>query len=326
MIETAAYMSIPTRYPIAFAPPLSGRAVQQSRASRERRDMTLVKRIGHSVRTFTSDVAQGFFEIAHNGFAMVGLVLAFLAITMVAKPELRLQGETALIGWLQARQPVAAEVAVIESEPEAIDRATAANPKDLPKQQAAVAYWLSKKYRVAPEPISALVAEAYEVGAKTKIEPTLILAIMAIESSFNPFAQSPVGAQGLMQVMTNIHSDKYDGFGGNFAAFDPVTNLRVGVKVLQDCIARAGSVELGLRYYVGATSDATEGGYAAKVMAEQARLRAVAGGKAIPTIVPPSVTIPVIAPALRKPAALSGPEATKPALDLDRESVLLTSS
>jgi soluble lytic murein transglycosylase-like protein len=258
--------------------------------------MTVLKQTGQAVRVFAGDVAQGFFEIAHNGFAMVGLVLAFLAITMVAKPELRLQSETALIGWLQERQPVAA-VEAIESEPDAIDRATAANPKDLPKQQAAVAYWLSKKYSVAPEPISALVAEAYDVGAKTKIEPTLILAIMAIESSFNPFAQSPVGAQGLMQVMTTVHSDKYEGFGGKFAAFDPVTNLRVGVKVLQDCIARAGSVEGGLRQYVGATSDATEGGYTVKVMAEFDRLRQVAGGKAMPTTVPPAARIiPATAP------------------------------
>ncbi len=260
--------------------------------------MTVIKRFGQGVRTFAGDVAQGFFEIAHNGLAMVGLVLAFLALTMVAKPELRLQSEAALMGWLQARQPVVvADASALVAEPEAIDRATAANPKDLPKQQAAVAYWLSKKYSVAPEPISALVAEAYEVGAKTKIEPTLILAIMAIESSFNPFAQSPVGAQGLMQVMTNIHSDKYEGFGGKFAAFDPVTNLRVGVKVLQDCIARAGSIEGGLRQYVGATSDATEGGYTAKVMAEHARLREVAGGKPVPTITPfTPQTIPVIAP------------------------------
>ena len=263
---------------------------------------TVVGRLAQGVRTFAGDVAQGFFEIAHNGFAMVGLVLAFITLTMVAKPELRLQSETALMGWLQARQPVVvADVTALVAEPEAIDRATAANPKDLPKQQAAVAYWLSKKYRVAPEPLSALVAEAYEVGAKTKIEPTLILAIMAIESSFNPFAQSPVGAQGLMQVMTNIHSDKYEGFGGKFAAFDPVTNLRVGVKVLQDCIARAGSVEGGLRQYVGATSDATEGGYTAKVMAEHARLREVAGGKAVPTIIPTlPQTIPVVAPIVPK--------------------------
>jgi hypothetical protein len=142
-----------------------------------------------------------------------------------------------------------------------------------------VAYWLSRKYRVAPEPVGALVAEAYEIGARTKLDPTLILAIMAIESGFNPFAQSAVGAQGLMQVMTGIHSDKYESFGGKLAAFDPVTNLRVGVKVLQECIARAGSLEGGLKFYVGAANLEDDGGYAGKVLAEHQRLLQVAGGK-----------------------------------------------
>jgi hypothetical protein len=169
-----------------------------------------------------------------------------------------------------------------EVEPEAIDRATATNPHNLPKSQAAVAFWLSKKYRVAPEPVSALVSEAYEIGGRTQLEPTLILAVMAVESGFNPFAQSPVGAQGLMQVMTKIHSAKYESFGGKLAAFDPVTNLRVGVKVLQECIARAGSLEAGLRAYVGAGNIEDDGGYAAKVMAEHGRLKLVSSGRAVP--------------------------------------------
>jgi Transglycosylase SLT domain len=273
--------------------------------------MTVITKFNQGLRTFAGDVAQGFFEIAHNGFAVVGLVLAFLAITLAAKPELRLQSETALMGWLQERQPVLAVADEVEAEPDAIDRATATNPKDLPKQQASVAYWLSKKYHVAPEPLSALVMEAYEVGSKVKIEPTLILAVMAIESGFNPFAQSPVGAQGLMQVMTTVHTEKYEGFGGKLAAFDPVTNLRVGASVLRECITRAGSIEGGLRKYVGATSDATEGGYALKVMAEHARLRAVAGGKAVPTFVPPAPQIiPVVAPITRR-APAPVPEAAK---------------
>jgi hypothetical protein len=179
----------------------------------------------------------------------------------------------------------------VPADLEAIDRATATNPQNLPKQQAAVAYWLSKKYNIAPEPLSALVAEAYETGNRTKLDPTLILAIMAIESGFNPFAQSPVGAQGLMQVMTKIHSDKYETFGGKLAAFDPVTNLRVGVKVLQECIARAGSVEGGLKFYVGAGNMEDDGGYAGKVMAEHSRLQMVASGRSVP--LPSPQTIPV---------------------------------
>lgn len=227
-----------------------------------------------AVRVFVSDVTEGFLEITHNSFALLGLAVAFAAITLLARPDLRDSGETQLRNWLQERQ-----VAVLgfTAEPEAIDRATATNPSDLPKEQAAVAYWLSKKYRVAPEPIAALVSEAYEQGSKHKLDPTLILAVMAIESSFNPFAQSPVGAQGLMQVMTRIHTDKYENFGGNLAAFDPVTNLRVGVKVLQECIARAGSVEGGLKHYVGAANLASDGGYASKVLSEHQLIRQVAG-------------------------------------------------
>jgi hypothetical protein len=240
--------------------------------------MTALGKLNQGVRCFASDVAQGFFEITHNGFALVGLATVCCALILTARPDLRETGEVKLRGWLHARQEAAAGMPI---ELGASDRATAADPRELPKQQAALAYWLSKKYRVAPEPVSALVAEAYDIGEKSKLDPTLILAVMAIESGFNPFAQSPVGAQGLMQVMTGIHQDKYESFGGKLAAFDPVTNLRVGVKVLQDCIKRAGSLEAGLRFYVGAANTGDDGGYADKVMAEHARLKLVAAGRAV---------------------------------------------
>jgi hypothetical protein len=241
--------------------------------------MTATQKFIQGTRVFISDVAQGFFEITHNGFALLGLAVMFAVLTLTTRPEIRQAGEMQLIGWLQSRQVTA--VGYMPDERSAVSIA-----QSLPKQQAAVAYWLSKKYSVAPEPISALVAEAFEVGAKTKLEPTLILAVMAIESGFNPFAQSAVGAQGLMQVMTKVHSDKYQSFGGKLAAFDPVSNLRVGVKVLQECIARAGSLEGGLKFYVGAANMEDDGGYAAKVLAEHNRLLQVAAGKSVPMNTP----------------------------------------
>src|SRR6478735_3973728 len=242
--------------------------------------MTALGKAARGVQTFVCDVAQGFFEITHNGFAVVGLAVVFSTLTLLARPDLRQAGESQLASWLHARQ---AQALGVVPELDAIDRATALNPKDLPKQQAAVAYWLSKKYRVAPEPLSALVAEAYETGARVKIDPLLLLAVMAVESSFNPFAQSPVGAQGLMQVMTGIHSDKYEAFGGSHAAFDPVTNLRVGVQVLKECIRRTGSLEAGLRAYVGSANSGEDGGYADKVLAQQSILRLVASGGKVRT-------------------------------------------
>ncbi|HVZ46834.1 MAG TPA: lytic transglycosylase domain-containing protein [Ramlibacter sp.] len=257
--------------------------------------MTALGKLARGLRVFASDVAQGFFEITHNGFALLGLAVAFCAITLAARPDLRAAGEMRLGEWLHQRQ---AATLGLEPEPEAIDRATARNPTELPRQQAAVAYWLSRKYHVAPEPISALVAAAYDIGHRTRMDPTLILAVMAVESGFNPFAQSPVGAQGLMQVMTVVHSDKYENFGGKLAAFDPVTNLRVGVKVLQECIQRAGSVQAGLKFYVGAAQLGDDGGYAEKVLAEHSKLQQVAAGQHVPLPPPPPVrAVAPLAPA-----------------------------
>jgi len=243
------------------------------------------------MQTFAADLANGLLAITHNGFALLGLGVVFVGLTLTARPEVRELGEVQLMGWLQARQgPVAEEAVPIE----ATERTTAVDPKELPQQQANVAYWLSRKYRVAPEPLGALVAEAYALGQKTKLDPTLILAIMAVESGFNPFAQSAMGAQGLMQVMTKIHGDKYENFGGVMTAFDPLTNLRVGVKVLQECIARAGSLEGGLRHYVGAANHDGDNGYAGKVLAEHLRLQSVAAGKPVAPNAPQIV--PVLAP------------------------------
>ena len=87
-----------------------------------------------------------------------------------------------------------------------------------------MASWLSRRYRVALEPISRLVQEAWESGRRSGLDPTLILAVMAVESSFNPFAQSSVGAQSLMQVMTRVHDEKYEPYGGSRASWScPVT-------------------------------------------------------------------------------------------------------
>jgi soluble lytic murein transglycosylase-like protein len=217
------------------------------------------------------DIAQGFFDITHNGFALLGLAVMFASITLLTQPEMRQESELKLMGWLQERQ-------VGESDLMAEVEDAAFTPASLTKEQAAMAQWLSKKYRVAYDPMQALVAEVYQIGARHKVDPALILAVMAIESSFNPFAQSSAGAQGLMQVMTRVHIKQYDDYGGKLAAFHPVPNIQVGVKILKDCIARAGSIEGGLKHYVGAANMTHDGGYGAKVLAEYRRIQAAAQG------------------------------------------------
>ena len=274
---------------------MQNRMLTKARAAREA--------CSGSVSVFLRDVGNGLLEVSHNSLALVGLVVVAAVLFMFSRADLRQTVEGTALGWLQARQEARAEPVEVEevalAESDAVSRATAADPSDLTRQQAAVAHWLARRYRVAPEPVSRLVQEAWSVGPRVGVDPTLILAIMAIESSFNPFAQSPVGAQGLMQVMTRVHDRKYERFGGILAAFDPVTNLKVGVQVLKECITRAGSVEAGLRFYVGSGNQDGDNGYASKVLVEQGYLKHVAGGKAISATAPLTSAAPAAVPAAK---------------------------
>jgi hypothetical protein len=237
--------------------------------------MTGLANMFSGLNRLVSGTTKAFWGFGHDSLTVAGFALACLVLALSARPDLREAGEGWLMGWLQGRQAVPLVEIAAAADLGASERATAIDPKELPLGQANLAQWISKKYRVAPEAVAALVAEAHVIGTRVKVEPTLILAIAAVESGFNPFSQSPNGAQGLMQVMTRVHVDKFAGFGGTLAAFDPIANLRVGVKILQECISRAGSIEGGLRFYVGASS-IEDGGYADKVLAEQARLDQVA--------------------------------------------------
>lgn len=230
------------------------------------------------IRTVLRDVAQGLFIVTHSGLAMVGLSAAAVVVALWWHPNWLRMAESELFNWLRDRQ------VLISWLPEnTAERATAVNLQNLPRAQAAVALWLAQKYKIAPEPLAALVAEAHVLSKRHKLAPHLILAVMAIESNFHPYVQSHAGAQGLMQVMTGIHAKRYEAYGGKLAAFDPITNMRVGVSVLADAVKlKGGSVEEGLKFYLGGDAVTEDGGYVAKVLAEQVRLDQVASGMTVP--------------------------------------------
>lgn len=144
--------------------------------------------------------------------------------------------------------------------------ADAENPK-----YRVIANYLSRRYRVASDATEQLVSGAFEAGQQVGVDPLLILAVMAIESKFNPIAESVMGAKGLMQVIPSYHQDKLVEHGGTDAVLDPMTNILVGARILKEYIRRAGSLEAGLQLYSGGFSDTT-GQYAQKVIAEKERL------------------------------------------------------
>jgi soluble lytic murein transglycosylase-like protein len=207
--------------------------------------------------------------------------------------------QTASLPAPESHEPVAsaAETALVSAQPREQHRDTghaklatprliaaagsgAAPRRQLSQEQANVARFISGKYRVAVDASGEFVYYAFRNAREMKLDPFLILAVMSVESSFNPLAQSGKGAQGLMQVLTRVHADRFVPFGGVTAAFDPVANIRVGSLILKEYLDREGSVEGALKSYVGAALLAHDNGYAAKVLSERERIAAAAAGRA----------------------------------------------
>lgn len=128
----------------------------------------------------------------------------------------------------------------------------------------------AQRFRVAPEALLPVFEAAQTVAGERRMDPLLIVAVIAVESGFNPFAQSTMGAQGLMQIIPRYHQDKVPKLPGGNAFLDPVSNVRMGAQILHEAIRRQGGVMEGLQYYAGASDD-MEQAYANKVIAEKQR-------------------------------------------------------
>ena len=140
------------------------------------------------------------------------------------------------------------------------------------QNQRAVADFFEKKYSLDRTKIEEYVSNAVVIAKEANIDPVLLLAVISVESNFNPNTKSTAGAEGLMQVMTSVHKDKYALYGGTSDAVKPEVNIRVGAYILKYLIASAGSLRNGLKFYVGAANAEDDGGYADKVMAERRRI------------------------------------------------------
>ncbi|WP_028104052.1 lytic transglycosylase domain-containing protein [Pseudoduganella violaceinigra] len=269
--------------------------------------------------------ARGLLTAAQSMLSLFGIAALVMACAMVARPELAselanaLRGEPPAVAQVVVAPPLSSLMEGPATRPAALVIATAteeaisAEEKAFlgsKKQQEAVTNWLSKRYRVAGDATNMLVSTAYLTSREIKVDPLLILAVMAIESGLNPFAESPMGAQGLMQVMSKVHTDKFQEMGGVQAALNPVANIRVGAMILRDYVAKGGSVEAGLKSYVGAAAFESDDGYGARVLAEYSRLKQVSEGKKVPYITPPQMAS-AAAPAKPKEAPTTVAQADK---------------
>jgi len=140
----------------------------------------------------------------------------------------------------------------------------------LPRNADALITSLARKYRISEAATREMVHSAYVEAGRNGLDPLLVIAVIAIESRFNPIAQSDGGAVGLMQIMP-FHGDK---FGAVDSILDPRVNIQIGAAVLRDSIRRGGTEIAGLQLYNGALDDETSA-YAHKVLAEKQRLKSV---------------------------------------------------
>ena len=97
------------------------------------------------------------------------------------------------------------------------------------------ASWIKEKQtKVDPSDVEKIVTEAFAQGAKHKIDPFLIIALINKESTFNKKARNKSKASGLMQVIPYWHRDKIDGRN----IFSVKVNIEVGTQILSDCLQK----------------------------------------------------------------------------------------
>lgn len=204
-------------------------------------------------------------HLAHGCLLTAGL----LALAVMAASVIDRGGPGVLAG-----RPAVHEVAVADPAGDVgdeVDSAPEADEQVLSRDMSRVLAYVSKRYRVSRVALEPLLAEAESTGRRLGLDPMLLVAVIAIESSFNPFAESSLGAQGLMQVIPRFHMDKIGTDAGEDALFDPQLNIRVGAEVLKEGVSRFGSLQSALQYYGGALDDPAAA-YANKVLAMKARL------------------------------------------------------
>jgi soluble lytic murein transglycosylase-like protein len=174
---------------------------------------------------------------------------------------------TLAAGDAYAPEPPEAELGACAPEPSIT--AEAPDP-----EQAVLSKYLSRRFLIANEATERMVSAAYDAAHQVGLDPLLLLAVISVESRFNPIAESVVGAKGLMQIIPKYHRAKLEGLGGEQALWDPEANIHLGALILQEYVYRTGTLEAGLQYYNGAYWDG-RAQYAQKVLTERARLMEV---------------------------------------------------
>jgi soluble lytic murein transglycosylase-like protein len=115
-----------------------------------------------------------------------------------------------------------------------------------------------------------IAAAVLKYSVKYDLEPELVIAVMRVESTARPWARSPKGAVGLMQVMPYMGAAL--DVAGNLTTVE--SNVEAGCMILGDNIRRLGEDEGISAYFWG--SDIRGASYLQSVRAARAAIRGTA--------------------------------------------------
>ncbi len=139
---------------------------------------------------------------------------------------------------------------------------------------------IQERYSVPPKKARTIVEAAFRRGAELELSPELILAVIAVESTFREQVVSRAGARGLMQIVPKWHPEKIREIGGPQALFDPAKNIRVGTRILVQYLDRSdGDLRKALLRYNGSLKN-PRSRYADKVLNTYQSLQKAASASA----------------------------------------------
>lgn len=212
-----------------------------------------------------------FGQWTHNAASVLILLASLVSLALMVRDQYGISFRSGLLTHVLPLDILGLGKAVPDA---ATDKAQEASVDPNEPRYRALAEFLAKKYRVSQDVTFDLVGFAHAAGHQLGLDPLLIIAVIAVESGFNPIAESVSGAKGLMQVIPKYHTDKFEEYGGEKAVFDPQTNILVGSQILKEYLGRTGNVNAALQLYAGA-GNGDQDEYTAKVISEKQRLQQV---------------------------------------------------
>ena len=172
----------------------------------------------------------GLFQVLERMEEIRGRFAPLDPLPEIRRPEVRKPFDEALEKGRESRAP--------EPSPVAPDRYDRSSPPQKPPRK-------GRPFRATEGPAQDWEALIPEVAERYALSPALVKAVIRAESAGNPRAESPKGAQGLMQLMPGTAA-----LMGVEDPFDPAQNMDGGTVYLASMLKRyGGDLKLALAAY-----------------------------------------------------------------------------